>query len=65
MLIETEKEDNRIFLIILGCIVFSFIIGWVMNQNHYYKGTVCREKGGVYVTTQHENLCLKKDIVIQ
>jgi drug/metabolite transporter superfamily protein YnfA len=65
MLIETEREDNRIWWFITGAVILSFIIGWVMNQNHYYEGAVCREKGGVYVTTQYEKICLRKDSVIQ
>ncbi len=65
MLIEFEREDNRIFWIAIGCIALSFIVGWFMVQVHDYEGKVCKEKGGVYVTTRYENLCLKKNVVIK
>ena len=65
MLIETEREDNRIWWYLTGAVILSFIIGWFMNQNHYYEAATCRDKGGVYVSTQYEKLCLKKDSVIQ
>jgi drug/metabolite transporter superfamily protein YnfA len=65
MLIETEKEDNRIWWFLFGTLMLSFIVGWFLNQNHRYEASTCREKGGVYVATQYEKLCLKKSAVIQ
>lgn len=65
MIIEPERDDNRIFWYITGGILLSFIIGWLLVQKHDYEGTLCREKGGVYVAAKYENICLKKDIVIK
>lgn len=65
MIIETEKDDNRIFWYITGAIILSFIISWFLNQNHKHESSTCREKGGIYVSTQYEKLCLKKSSVIQ
>jgi drug/metabolite transporter superfamily protein YnfA len=65
MLIETEKEDNRIWWFLVGTLTLSFIIGWFLNQNHKHEADTCREKGGIYVSTQYEKICLRKDSVIK
>jgi drug/metabolite transporter superfamily protein YnfA len=65
MLIETEREDNHLWWFFFATITLCLIIGWLLTENHEHEASTCREKGGVYVATQYEKLCLKKTSVIQ
>lgn len=62
---ENEKHDNRIWWYLTGAILLSSTIGWVMNQNYQYKSIECIDKGGIYLTTQYNSVCLRKESVIQ
>lgn len=62
---ENEKPDNRIWWYLTVGILFSFAIGWIMNQNYAYRAINCAEKGGIYLTTHYNSVCLKKESVIQ